>query len=477
MGKKNTLVFIPTFNEKENVERLYEGIKSLGLELDVLFVDDNSPDGTGFVLDELATKNANVKVIHRKGKLGIGSAHQAGIKWAYENKYSQLITMDCDFTHPPEYIPELLKQSKDFDVVVGSRYLHKDSLAEWNLFRKTLTRAGHVLTTVFLKMPYDATGAFRLYNLNKIPDHAFTLVSSKGYSFFYESLYILHLNGFSIDEIPIDLPARTYGHSKMALSDAWNSFKFLFSIYINTLVNRERFEVSEPFVPTGNTAFLSDNQGWDDYWNNQKSVGGLVYEAVAAFYRKFIIKRTLNYFIKKHFAEGSRLLHAGCGGGQVDTDIREYASITGLDISVNALNIYKKIHKDKCQILHGSIFAIPLPDASMDGIYNLGVMEHFTETDIQKILKEFHRVVKPGGKLVMFWPPEFGLSVTFFKGLKFIMEKIFRKKGVKFHPDEITRVRSKKHVTGIVEGAGFGVVEYYFGVRDFFTYSIIIARK
>jgi len=152
-------------------------------------------------------------------------------------------------------------------------------------------------------------------------------------------------------------------------------------------------------------------------------------------------------------------------------------SITGLDISVNALNIYKKIHKDKCLILHGSIFAIPLPDASMDGIYNLGVMEHFTETDIQKILNEFHRVMKPGGKLVMFWPPEFGLSVTFFKGLKFIMEKIVRKQGVKFHPDEITRVRSKKHVTGIVERGDFGVVEYYFGVRDFFTYSIIIARK
>ena len=105
------LVFIPTYNEKENVEKILHEIVDLGLDLDVLFLDDNSPDGTGEILDELAKKNNRVHVIHRQGKLGIGSAHQDAIRWAYRHKYTHLLTMDCDFTHPPAYIPVIINNS------------------------------------------------------------------------------------------------------------------------------------------------------------------------------------------------------------------------------------------------------------------------------------------------------------------------------------------------------------------------------
>src|SRR5271169_1676147 len=128
MNRSGYLVFVPTYNERENVEVLCNEILSLGLDLDILFMDDNSPDGTGDIIDKLVSENANVYVIHRSGKLGIGSAHQDGISWAYDKGYSILITMDCDFTHPPEYIPRIIAHAAGYDVVVGSRYMNKDSL-------------------------------------------------------------------------------------------------------------------------------------------------------------------------------------------------------------------------------------------------------------------------------------------------------------------------------------------------------------
>lgn len=475
MDIQKTLVFVPTYNERENVVKLCEDILALRLPLDILFVDDNSPDGTGDVLDDLSRKYANVFVLHRKGKLGIGSAHLEGIHWAHARGYPWLITMDCDFTHPPEHIPDLLREAKDYDIVVGSRYLLKDSLSGWNPYRKVLTFVGHLLTKYILKLSYDATGAFRLYRLDKIPPYAFSAVRSMGYSFFFESLYILNLNRYAIKEIPIKLPPRTYGHSKMGWSDAVHSFNLLVSVCLNTWFHRERYEVCEPFVPEHNgEPHLVDNQGWDGYWENQNS--RLVYDVIATIYRKFIIRKSFNHYISAYFKKGASVLHAGCGSGQIDIDIHDKVSITALDISVNALNVYKKINKNNCRLLHGSIFSIPLPGASMDGVYNLGVMEHFDESDIKKILAEFHRVLKPGGRVIIFWPPEFGVSVMFFKTLKAVLQPFFKKE-LKFHPDEICRIKSKKFALDTFSEAKFNVLEYYFGIRDAFTYSVIVADK
>ena len=235
---QNTLVFIPTYNELENVEPLCRGIQALGLPLDILFVDDHSTDGTREVLSRLSVEFLNVHVMQRAGKMGIGSAHLAGIHWAYEKGYAQLVSMDCDFTHPPEFIPLILEKAcEGFPIVVGSRYLRSHSLPGWNLHRKMLTRLGHLVTQTLLGMNYDATGGFRCYDLRKIPEHAFDLVVSRGYSFFFESLYIFHRNHFKIGEIPISLPNRTYGHSKMTFAEIKNSVKLLLTTYFKTLFN------------------------------------------------------------------------------------------------------------------------------------------------------------------------------------------------------------------------------------------------
>lgn len=241
MADGKALIFIPTYNEAENVEIIFRQIRELKLTADILFLDDNSPDGTGKIVDRLKDTNDGVYTIHRTGKQGIGSAHQEGIRWAYEHHYQVLITMDCDFSHSPKYLLNFMEYRNDADIVVGSRYLEKESLKEWNWYRKVLTHLGHFLTHKLLKMPYDATGAFRLYRLDRIPQSAFKLVRSSGYSFFFESLYILQLNAHSLKEFSIRLPTRTYGHSKMSLNMIFKSLFHLISIYRRTVFDRKSF--------------------------------------------------------------------------------------------------------------------------------------------------------------------------------------------------------------------------------------------
>lgn len=233
------LVFIPTYDESGNVEKMCREILSLPLPVDLLFVDDNSPDGTGAILDRLAEEHPNVVVIHRPSKRGIGGAHLDGIAWAYQHGYGTLVTMDCDFTHAPADIPRLLAQLPGSDVVIGSRFLQKNSLPGWNLLRRSLTMLGHVLTRRLLGMRYDATGAYRVYRLSRIPATLFHLVVARGYAFFFESLFVIHLNGFVIQEVPIVLPSRAYGSSKMTVREATSSARRVVALALSNRLNPE----------------------------------------------------------------------------------------------------------------------------------------------------------------------------------------------------------------------------------------------
>ena len=248
MSNNELLIFIPTYNENENIEQILYKILDLDLSADILFIDDNSPDGTGKKLDQLAIKYSNISVIHRKKKMGIGSAHFDAINFAYNNCFKKLITMDCDFSHSPEYILDFLANSDGADIVVGSRFLQDNSLAEWNMLRKSLTHLGHIATRRFLKMPYDATGFFRLYRLDNISRNFLYKSHSKSYSFSFESLFILHVNNYRIVEIPINLPSRVYGHSKMRIYDAIYSLVLLFKLYFLSKLSLGYFELSESIL-------------------------------------------------------------------------------------------------------------------------------------------------------------------------------------------------------------------------------------
>ncbi len=484
MTLNKTLILIPTYNEAENVEAIFNEIHRLNLDADILFIDDHSPDGTGDIIDRLVGRYSHLSVIHRSGKLGIGSAHLEGIRWAYKNNYTILITMDCDFSHSPRYLSDFIRYSTNYDIVIGSRYIEQGSLPGWNWYRKSLTYIGHYLISKILKMPYDATGAFRLYRLDKIPAGIFDMIESRTYSFFFESLYILHRNGFRVKEFPIKLPNRTYGHSKMTLRLAAHSLTRLIRIYFKTLTHKGLFLYFHPqafdsrgcSTSTEPTRLNTTQADWNDYWSVNKRTTSRVYDLIAAFYRKFVIKRTLNHFVKKYFEGGSEILHAGCGSGMVDRDVANWVNLSALDISISALNIYRKHNMNVHKLIHGDISDIPVKNESFDGIYSLGVMEHFSEEGIHKILREFHRVLKPKKKMIIFWAPELGLSVLFLKAVHYTLNNFFNK-NIKLHPDEITRARSKEQVKSILAKADLKMIDYYFGIKDFFTHAIIVIEK
>jgi dolichol-phosphate mannosyltransferase len=474
---KETLIFIPTYNEGENIEEMVRQLLALNIDADLLFIDDNSPDGTGKILDLLAAKHPNMKVQHRSGKLGIGTAHKIGLEWAYKQGYQNLVTMDCDFTHSPDYIPEFIKNSTHADIVVGSRYLQQGSLSTWNKKRLFLTRLGHFLTDTFLDMPYDATGSFRLYRLDRLSPDFVRLIRSPGYSFFFESLFILNQNKYQIVEIPTHLPARTYGHSKMKLSDAIYSLKQLSNLFFERLFNPKKFKISKISNQKVHNPDIVDPQNWDEYWSRSGPKSShAVYDLIAIFYRKFIISPSLTGFTKKYFAPNSTVLHAGCGSGQVDANVRSHVKVIPLDISLEALALYQVSNPDAREVLHGSIFNIPMQDSSVDGIYNLGVMEHFDQAEIQNILDEFRRVLRPNGVIVLFWPPKLGLSVLVLKGAHYVLNSIL-KKNIQLHPHEITYITSQKHAKQILERAGFKLEKYSFGISDLFTHAIVVGRK
>lgn len=221
---------------------------------------------------------------------------------------------------------------------------------------------------------------------------------------------------------------------------------------------------------------LKEEKEWDRYWTKKKSASQAVYRLIASFYRRFIIKRSLNHFLEKEFKKDSLLLHAGSGSGQVDKDLRKKFDITALDFSAQALKLYKFYNGAQSKTLKASIFEIPVKNGTYDGVYNLGVHEHFTGSENEKILKEFERVLKPDGKIVLFWPPKFSLSVNFLNITHFILNDIL-KRGMRLHPEEISLIENKKQVESLLKDCGFEMTKFYFGPKDMFTQCVIVAKK
>lgn len=217
MEKNEILVFIPTYNERENVEALYREIKKYHAQTDILFCDDNSPDGTGKVLDSLAAEDSTVHVMHRPTKLGLGTAHVKAFEFAQDHNYRYLVTMDADFTHHPSYIPAMLEKKEKFDVVIGSRYVSGGAMSGWSKIRLPLTYFWRNMIKRGLGMPYDCTGAFRLYSVKKLKPYLYQQLDSKGFSFCMESLYRMNESGFKIAEVPIKAQSRIHGESKLSV--------------------------------------------------------------------------------------------------------------------------------------------------------------------------------------------------------------------------------------------------------------------
>ncbi len=231
------LIIIPTLNENKNIKKLFFQIKKLKSNFDILFIDDNSTDGTKQEIINFNKKFNNVKYIFRPKKLGIGSAHKIGLIYGYKKKYKKIITMDADGTHDPKYIKELINLSDEFDLIITNRFINPKSLKDWPLFRKILTSIRFYLINILLNFNYDSSGAYRCYNVKKIKINDILLAKDNSYSFFWESIFHLHKKNYSIKQISVNLPYRKLGSSKMKSQDIIYSLFYLFKYFIKNIFN------------------------------------------------------------------------------------------------------------------------------------------------------------------------------------------------------------------------------------------------
>lgn len=215
-----TAVIIPTYNESDNIVTLVEEILGLRAVAHIIIVDDNSPDGTGQIADELVRHHQEVHVIHRLGKLGLGTAYIAGFKFALTLPTECIVTMDADFSHHPRYIPSLIAQTRVYDLSIGSRYVDGGGAVNCNLWRRFLSTLGNTVARLILGLKAsDCTAGFRCYRRQVLEAIDLDSIFSSGYSFLVEMLYQCQQLGYRVGEVPIVFENRRQGASKISRSE------------------------------------------------------------------------------------------------------------------------------------------------------------------------------------------------------------------------------------------------------------------
>lgn len=212
-----SLIIIPTYNEHENIQQVVQALLEQAERIEVLIVDDNSPDGTGAIADHLATEDGRVHVLHRPGKLGLGSAYIQGFKFALNRDYDLIFEMDADLSHDPRYIPHFLDKIQSNDLVLGSRYIRGVNVINWPMSRLLLSYFANLYTRVVTGLPIkDATGGFKCFRRRALEAIDLDQVKSDGYSFQIEMTFKCWKKGFRICEMPIIFYDREKGRSKMS---------------------------------------------------------------------------------------------------------------------------------------------------------------------------------------------------------------------------------------------------------------------
>ena len=226
-----TLIFTATYNEKENIKKLIENINKLKQDIDILVIDDRSPDKTWEILQKLEKNLPNLKVIIRDGKSGLDTAHKLAYEYAKNNNYINFISMDADLSHDPLEIPNIMYQLEKFPFVIGSRY-SLGGKCEMNGFRLLLSMLGNKVFKFFLRINCNEfTSSFRGFNLVKLEGFDFNLINSKGYSFFMETIYRIDKLNFEIKEIPIIFKNRAQGESKIPKIEIFRTIKNLLILF------------------------------------------------------------------------------------------------------------------------------------------------------------------------------------------------------------------------------------------------------
>lgn len=239
---EKTLVMTATYNEMENLPRLVDDVFAQLPDCDMLVVDDNSPDGTGDWVRKRAEEDTRLKGLHREGKLGLGTAIVAGMKYAIDNGYKYVLNMDADFSHPPRYLPALVEGMEPVDgpprdVMIGSRYVPGGGIEGWPLKRHLMSRAVNLYARWLLWLsPKDCSGGLRCYRVSKLADVELDELRSRGYSFQEEILWKLRRQKAVFGESPIVFVDRERGQSKISGSDACEAMWVIFSLGMRSMV-------------------------------------------------------------------------------------------------------------------------------------------------------------------------------------------------------------------------------------------------
>lgn len=220
-GQSRTLVTLCTYNERDNIARLVPAIRAVLPQADVLVIDDNSPDGTGKLADELSASDPHVHVLHRAAKEGLGVATVAGFRWGIQRDYDLLINMDADFSHPPRYLPALLAEAADSDVVIASRYVPGGGVEGWGPGRHLMSRGINAYARGMLGLrTRDNSGSYRCYRVQKLAAIPLDRIRARGYAIQEEILAWCRAVGCSFTEVPFQFEERQYGESKINWKEA-----------------------------------------------------------------------------------------------------------------------------------------------------------------------------------------------------------------------------------------------------------------
>ncbi|MDL1892907.1 polyprenol monophosphomannose synthase [Sphingobacteriales bacterium CHB3] len=233
------LVIIPTYNEAENIPRLIPAVLRQAPNIDILVVDDGSPDGTGKLVKEIMATDSRVNIMERAGKQGLGTAYVAGFKYAIQNGYDFVFEMDADFSHDPNDLPRFLEKIKDYDLVIGSRYINGVRVLNWPMNRLLLSYSANVYTNIITGLPVrDATGGFKCYRVEALKSIDLDKIKSNGYAFQIEISFKVWKKGYRLVEIPIIFLDRRSGVSKMSRSIIYEAMFMLWKLRLRSILNR-----------------------------------------------------------------------------------------------------------------------------------------------------------------------------------------------------------------------------------------------
>ena len=222
------LIVLPTYNEADNLSSLVHAVLAEDVALDILIVDDNSPDGTGAIADELSHANPDIHVLHRPCKEGLGPAYIAGFKWAMSGDYDCVFEMDCDFSHDPIELSRFLIEIRHADLVIGSRYVRGGSTPDWGLKRRFLSVGGNLFSRLLLRLKtHDCTGGYRCYRRELLERIPWDAISAQGYGFQVGAVYYAERLGARVKEFPIKFWDRQVGRSKMSRAIVREALKYV----------------------------------------------------------------------------------------------------------------------------------------------------------------------------------------------------------------------------------------------------------